>query len=101
MLIAYDCPTRIKVLLLLGNICINSLADAVAVIESGLMTHVCLSCTSNKVKGVREEALYLLASLVVFLEQHDPHILKIFLSQFEIESIMLRVLKDFHSPPQS
>ena len=91
---------RITTLWLLGNICINSLADAVAVVQSGIISHVCLACTSDTVKGVRQEALYLLASLVSLFEQHDPHALKLFLSHFEVESIMLSVLKDFLSHPQ-
>ena len=58
---------------------------------------MCLACSTNMIKSVRNEALYLLASLVVFLNTHDPTNLKLFLAQFEVEAIMLSILKDFLS----
>ena len=79
VLINYDSQTKGTALWLLGNICVNSLGDAEAVVQSGIISHVCLACSSETVKGVRQEALYVLASLVIFFEQHDPQTLKLFL----------------------
>ena len=61
---SYDSHTKKYTLWLLGNICVNSVADAVAVVQSGIISDVCLACSSDTAKTVRVEALYLLASLV-------------------------------------
>ena len=61
--------TRAKTLWLISNIAVNSEADAMQIVKSGILGNVSIACLDNDSK-VKDEALWAMSSIIVSL--NDP-----------------------------